>query len=71
MKLPIFSTKTKTESTNQKSILYAKENGQITNVEYQGINKISRQMATNELTELTNKFKLFKTQVTVRAVSMN
>jgi ATP-dependent DNA helicase RecG len=41
-----------------KAVLYVKENGKITNSEYQEINGISRQMATNELHNLTNEFKL-------------
>jgi ATP-dependent DNA helicase RecG len=41
-----------------KAVLYAKEKGKITNKEYQEINKISRQMATNELHNLTKSFKL-------------
>lgn len=41
-----------------KAVLYVKENGRITNAEYQKINEISRQMATNELHNLANEFKL-------------
>lgn len=41
-----------------KAVLYVKENGRITNSEYQKINEISRQMATNELHNLVNEFKL-------------
>lgn len=41
-----------------KAVLYVKENGRITNAEYQKINEISRQMATNELHNLVNGFKL-------------
>jgi ATP-dependent DNA helicase RecG len=41
-----------------KAVLYVKEKGKITNKEYQEINKISRQMATNELYNLTKLFKL-------------
>jgi ATP-dependent DNA helicase RecG len=41
-----------------KAVLYVKEKGKITNKEYQEINEISRQMATNELHNLTNSFKL-------------
>jgi ATP-dependent DNA helicase RecG len=37
-----------------------KEKGKITNSEYQEINQISRQMATNELQNLTNVFKMLK-----------
>jgi ATP-dependent DNA helicase RecG len=41
-----------------KAVLYVKEKGKITNKEYQEINSISRQMATNELHDLVNTFKL-------------
>lgn len=41
-----------------KAMLYAKEHGKITNKEYQEINQVSRQMATRELHNLTNEFKL-------------
>jgi ATP-dependent DNA helicase RecG len=41
-----------------KAVLYVKKNGRITNAEYQKINKISRQMATNELHNLATEFKL-------------
>lgn len=41
-----------------KAVLYVKEKGKITNSEYQGINDVSRQMATKELHELTNKHKI-------------
>ncbi len=43
-----------------KAVLYVKENGKITNKEYQKINEISRQMATNELHNLTNAFNILK-----------
>jgi ATP-dependent DNA helicase RecG len=43
-----------------KAILFTKENGKITNSEYQKINSISRRTATNELIELTDKFELLK-----------
>ncbi len=42
-----------------KAVQYVREKGKITNSEYQEINNISRQMATNELQALTNSFKLF------------
>ncbi len=42
-----------------KAVQYVREKGKITNSEYQEINNISRQMATNELQSLTNSFKLF------------
>jgi ATP-dependent DNA helicase RecG len=41
-----------------KAVMYVKEKGKITNAEYQEINKISRQMATNELHNLAAAFKL-------------
>jgi ATP-dependent DNA helicase RecG len=41
-----------------KAVLHVKEKGKITNKEYQEINKISRQMATNELHNLSNVFKI-------------
>ena len=41
-----------------KAVLYVKEKGKITNKEYQEINQISRQMATNELHNLDKVFKL-------------
>jgi len=41
-----------------KAMLHVKEKGRITNAEYQEINTISRQMATNELRNLVNEFKL-------------
>jgi ATP-dependent DNA helicase RecG len=43
-----------------KAVLYVKEKGRITNAEYQEINNISRQMATNELHNLVHAFKLLK-----------
>jgi len=41
-----------------KAVQYVKEKGRITNAEYQEINKVSRQMATNELHNLANEFNL-------------
>jgi len=38
-----------------KAVMYIKEKGRITNKEYQALNKVSRQMATIDLTELLNK----------------
>ena len=38
-----------------KAVMYVKDRGKITNKEYQEINAISRQTATNELTELAEK----------------
>ena len=43
-----------------KAVLYVKENGKITNKEYQKINKISNRTATYELKELVEKFNLLK-----------
>ena len=43
-----------------KAVQYVKEKGKITNKEYQDINDISRRTATDELTELTTRFELFK-----------
>jgi ATP-dependent DNA helicase RecG len=41
-----------------KAVDYVKEKGRITNGEYQEINEVSRQTASNELHDLTNVFKL-------------
>lgn len=41
-----------------KAVLYAKENNRISNKEYQSINNISKRTATNDLTELVDKFKI-------------
>ncbi len=41
-----------------KAVEYVKEKGKITNKEYQEINQISRQTATNELHELVNLYKI-------------
>ena len=41
-----------------RAVLYVKERGRITNKEYQEINEVSRQTATNELHELTNSYNL-------------
>jgi len=41
-----------------KAVLYAKENDRITNKEYQSINNVSKRTATNDLTELVEKFKI-------------
>lgn len=38
-----------------KAVLYVKKNGKITNKEYQELTKISRQTATIDLSELTEK----------------
>lgn len=41
-----------------KAVLYTKENGRITNSEYQELNNVSKRTATNELTELADSFKV-------------
>jgi len=41
-----------------KAIEYVKENGRITNKEYQTLNSISKRTATNDLSELVDKYKL-------------
>ena len=41
-----------------KAILYIKEKGKITNKEYQDINDVSKRTATNDLSELVDKYKL-------------
>ncbi len=41
-----------------KAILYTKENDRISNKEYQNINSVSKRTATNDLTELVEKFKI-------------
>lgn len=41
-----------------KAVLYAKENNRISNKEYQSINNVSKRTATNDLTELVDKFKI-------------
>jgi ATP-dependent DNA helicase RecG len=41
-----------------KAVLFVKENGKITNSDYQKINKVSKRTATNELTELVEKYAL-------------
>ena len=43
-----------------KAALYVKENGKITNSEYQVLNNISRRTATDELTELVDTFMILK-----------
>jgi ATP-dependent DNA helicase RecG len=43
-----------------KAVLYVKENGKITNKEYQEINQISNRTATYELKELVEKFDILK-----------
>jgi ATP-dependent DNA helicase RecG len=49
-----------------KAILYAKENGKITNSEYQKLNDCSRNTASNDLSELVEK-KIIKTKRTKRS----
>jgi ATP-dependent DNA helicase RecG len=41
-----------------KAVLYAKENNRISNKEYQSINNVSKRTATNDLTELVDKYKI-------------
>jgi ATP-dependent DNA helicase RecG len=41
-----------------KAVLYVKEKGKITNSEYQAINNVSKRTATNDLSELAEKYKL-------------
>ena len=43
-----------------KAVLYVKEKGKITNGEYQNLNAVSKRTATNDLSELVDKYKLFK-----------
>jgi len=43
-----------------KAVLYVVENKKITNGEYQKLNNISRRTETDELTELTSRFEIFK-----------
>jgi len=42
-----------------KAVLYVREKEKITNKEYQRLNNVSKRTATNELSELTYKYKLF------------
>jgi len=41
-----------------KAVLYVKENNRISNKEHQSINNVSKRTATNDLTELVEKFKI-------------
>jgi len=41
-----------------KAVLYVKEKGKITNSEYQTLNSVSKRTATNDLSELVDKYKL-------------
>lgn len=50
-----------------KGTLYANKNGEITNKIYRNISAISKRTATNDLTELVNKFKVLKRVGSVRA----
>jgi len=43
-----------------KAVLYVKEKGRITNSEYQEINSVSKRTASNDLSELGEKYKIFK-----------
>lgn len=42
-----------------KAVSYVKERGKITNREYQEINSVSRQTASNDLSEITDKYRIF------------
>lgn len=50
--------------TRKPKIGNAKEKGKITNSEYQALNEISKRTATTELTELAEKYALFKREGT-------
>ncbi|WP_187774937.1 hypothetical protein [Pedobacter sp. BS3] len=50
-----------------KAVLYAKKKGKITNKEYQELNQISKRTATTELTELAERYALFKREGTSSA----
>jgi len=43
-----------------KAVLYLKENKKITNSDYQTLNAVSKATATRDLTEIVEKFKIFK-----------
>jgi len=43
-----------------KAVLFTKEKGKITNSDYQDLNEISKRTASNELTELVEKYALFE-----------
>jgi ATP-dependent DNA helicase RecG len=43
-----------------KALLFIKEKGRITNSDYQNLNAVSKRTATNDLSELVDKFKLIK-----------
>jgi ATP-dependent DNA helicase RecG len=43
-----------------KAVMYVKEKGKITNSEYQEINNISKRTATNDLSELVDKFSIIQ-----------
>jgi ATP-dependent DNA helicase RecG len=42
-----------------KAVLYVKEKGKITNAEYQQLNSVSRQTASNDLSEIVDKYLIF------------
>ncbi|MDR2692520.1 MAG: DeoR family transcriptional regulator, partial [Dysgonamonadaceae bacterium] len=42
-----------------KAVLYVKEKGKITNKEYQELNSVSRQTASNDLSEIVAKYLIF------------
>lgn len=43
-----------------KAVQYVKEKGRITNKEYQEINEVSKRTATNDLSDLVEKYQIFK-----------
>ena len=47
-------------SRQVKAVLFAKENGEITNSDYQKITSVSKRTATSDLTELVEKHKVLK-----------
>ena len=47
-------------SRQVKALLFAKENGKITNSDYQKITSVSKRTATSDLTELVEKYKVLE-----------
>ena len=43
-----------------KAVLFAKENGEITNSDYQKITSVSKRTATSDLTELVDRYNLLE-----------
>ena len=43
-----------------KAVMYVKENGEITNKEYQEINQVSKRTANTDLSELVHKYNIFQ-----------